>query len=343
MDSEAYLIEKLQNLQKQLGKKQSFEEAVSSIKSILIQNYPSASPSLRKSIYTVISRVATILQTRYTSPGFWLAGKGLFEEAERLATESSTKEHLRTCIKKAREHLNDVENQPEVAEPTVRNQRYLFEGHLTVDAEPPHPQWLVAQQFLFQMHAQQAASLPGQGENNGTREENNDTREENNGTTDADSEDNVTRAGATEAMQELLNGMGMGQFDELAAAVEASLQVIGAGPSRPPPASKDVVNKLPIITVTKEILERLGSETECAVCREGLLVNDKMQELPCKHLFHPPCLKPWLDEHNSCPICRYELPTDDHAYESQKERDKEAEEDRKGAANAVRGGEFMYV
>jgi len=87
----------------------------------------------------------------------------------------------------------------------------------------------------------------------------------------------------------------------------------------------------------------LGIETECAVCRENLVVDDKMQELPCKHLFHPPCLKPWLDENNSCPICRHELRTDDHVYESRKEREKEEEEDRRGAANAVRGGEFMYI
>ncbi|XP_026380772.1 uncharacterized protein LOC113275482 isoform X2 [Papaver somniferum] len=33
---------------------------------------------------------------------------------------------------------------------------------------------------------------------------------------------------------------------------------------------------------------------EHAVCSASLVINDKMQELPCKHLFHPPCLMPWL-------------------------------------------------
>lgn len=61
-----------------------------------------------------------------------------------------------------------------------------------------------------------------------------------------------------------------------------------------PPASKEVVAKLPVITVTEEILSKLGKEAECAICKENLVVSDQMQELPCKHTFHPPCLKPWL-------------------------------------------------
>lgn len=40
----------LEEFQKQLGKKQKFEDAVSSIKSLLREFYPSASPSLRKSV-----------------------------------------------------------------------------------------------------------------------------------------------------------------------------------------------------------------------------------------------------------------------------------------------------
>ena len=69
---------------------------------------------------------------------------------------------------------------------------------------------------------------------------------------------------------------------------------MGSTAPRVPPASKEVVAKLPVVTITEEILAELGKDAECAICKENLVVNDKMQELPCKHKFHPPCLKPWL-------------------------------------------------
>lgn len=65
-------------------------------------------------------------------------------------------------------------------------------------------------------------------------------------------------------------------------------------PPRAPPASKEVVAKLPIIILSDEILAKLGHDADCAICKENLVSGDKMQELPCKHTFHPPCLKPWL-------------------------------------------------
>ena len=66
------------------------------------------------------------------------------------------------------------------------------------------------------------------------------------------------------------------------------------GPPRAPPASKEVVEKLPVIVFSEEMLKTLGAEVECCICKENLVIGDKMQELPCKHTFHPPCLKPWL-------------------------------------------------
>ena len=39
--------------------------------------------------------------------------------------------------------------------------------------------------------------------------------------------------------------------------------------------------------------------------------NRVIIEMPCEHTFHQECILPWLKEHNSCPKCRFELPTED--------------------------------
>lgn len=79
--------------------------------------------------------------------------------------------------------------------------------------------------------------------------------------------------------------------------------------------------------------------------REDLKVDDEVQIMPCNnsHVFHPPCLAPWLKMHNSCPVCRHELATDDMQYERKKERDQQEAEERKGAANAVSHTDFLYT
>ncbi|EFJ42778.1 hypothetical protein VOLCADRAFT_38235, partial [Volvox carteri f. nagariensis] len=60
----------------------------------------------------------------------------------------------------------------------------------------------------------------------------------------------------------------------------------------------------------------------CPVCTEMLQVGDEVQLLPCKHSYHATLgLTPWLEQNNSCPICRQELPADDPHYEACKERE----------------------
>lgn len=46
----------------------------------------------------------------------------------------------------------------------------------------------------------------------------------------------------------------------------------------------------------------------CAVCKDQFVIDDEAKQLPCKHLYHPDCILPWLSQHNSCPVCRFQLP-----------------------------------
>ncbi|KAL9258069.1 E3 ubiquitin-protein ligase AIP2-like protein [Drosera capensis] len=308
------LRKQLEELKKQLGTKQTFEGAVASIKSLLIENYASSSASTRDLFFSVVCRVATVLRTRYTAQGYLIAGLRLLEEAERVVTDAAERKHIRGLIEGLRKELSQDEGMGERDDGQGGGRGgYLFEGHLTVDPEPPQPAWLVHQNLVASLAA--SAESSQQGSNGGA-------------------------AATPENLGTLLQGL----IESMEDAIPEFLDDNGATTGRKaPPASKAAVAKLPVIKVDQDVLFKVGEDAECAICKEKLVVGDEMQELPCKHTFHPPCLKPWLDEHNSCPICRHELPTDDHAYESWKEREKELEEERRGAGNALHGGEFMYV
>ncbi|KAF6171063.1 hypothetical protein GIB67_014643 [Kingdonia uniflora] len=53
------------------------------------------------------------------------------------------------------------------------------------------------------------------------------------------------------------------------------------------------------------------SSGECVICREQMKEGRDVCELPCQHLFHWICVLPWLKKRNTCPCCRFQLPTDD--------------------------------
>ncbi|XP_072996023.1 E3 ubiquitin-protein ligase RING1-like [Typha latifolia] len=76
-----------------------------------------------------------------------------------------------------------------------------------------------------------------------------------------------------------------------------------------PPASKSAVNALPDIKISEELLA--SDEAQCAVCKDTFEIGVEAKQMPCKHIYHKDCILPWLELHSSCPVCRYELPTDD--------------------------------
>uniref|UniRef100_A0A8C5LKP1 RING-type E3 ubiquitin transferase n=1 Tax=Leptobrachium leishanense TaxID=445787 RepID=A0A8C5LKP1_9ANUR len=72
----------------------------------------------------------------------------------------------------------------------------------------------------------------------------------------------------------------------------------------PPPADTEKIQALPTIQITEE---HVGSSLECPVCKEDYTVGENVRQLPCNHLFHNDCIIPWLEQHDTCPVCRKSL------------------------------------
>ncbi|XP_055286457.1 E3 ubiquitin-protein ligase RNF126 isoform X1 [Moschus berezovskii] len=72
----------------------------------------------------------------------------------------------------------------------------------------------------------------------------------------------------------------------------------------PPPADKEKIQALPTVPVTEE---HVGSGLECPVCKDDYGLGEHVRQLPCNHLFHDGCIVPWLEQHDSCPVCRKSL------------------------------------
>lgn len=85
-----------------------------------------------------------------------------------------------------------------------------------------------------------------------------------------------------------------------------------------PPTAKSFVENLPLVELTEEELK--GKDIVCAVCKDEVMLEEKVRKLPCSHCYHGDCILPWLSIRNTCPVCRFELPTDDADYERSKIR-----------------------
>lgn len=80
-----------------------------------------------------------------------------------------------------------------------------------------------------------------------------------------------------------------------------------------PPASKAAVKNLLSVVVSQDDVEK--NNALCAVCKDEINVGEMAKQLPCVHRYHGDCIVPWLGIRNTCPVCRFELPTDDSDYE----------------------------
>jgi len=104
----------------------------------------------------------------------------------------------------------------------------------------------------------------------------------------------------------------------------------------PPPTSKKFIDCLP-----SRFLSCSSEEgVQCPICLKEPEKGDTLLELPCDHEFHSECVKAWLGKAANCPLCRYELPTDDPEWEEmkkQKKRKLAREQDLKALHNGMFG------
>lgn len=81
------------------------------------------------------------------------------------------------------------------------------------------------------------------------------------------------------------------------------------------PATENAINSLPTFSFTrsKESIDhdhfddQLDSKNSCSICIARYEVGDEIGTLPCLHMFHNDCIKRWLIQSNTCPICKMTL------------------------------------
>uniref|UniRef100_A0AAV1T7N5 RING-type domain-containing protein n=1 Tax=Peronospora matthiolae TaxID=2874970 RepID=A0AAV1T7N5_9STRA len=77
----------------------------------------------------------------------------------------------------------------------------------------------------------------------------------------------------------------------------------------PPPTNKVFLDELPVKTWTTK-MQTSERHSECVICLSDYEKDDMVLALPCGHTFHKECGMTWLVEHNVCPTCRFQLPTE---------------------------------
>ncbi|KAF5735679.1 zinc finger family protein [Tripterygium wilfordii] len=91
-----------------------------------------------------------------------------------------------------------------------------------------------------------------------------------------------------------------------------------------PPAQKEAIEAMPTVTIKENL--------QCSVCLDDFEIGTEAKEMPCKHKFHNACILPWLELHSSCPVCRFQLPSDESKLDSDRSR---SSNNQRGDANST--------
>ena len=75
--------------------------------------------------------------------------------------------------------------------------------------------------------------------------------------------------------------------------------------------SKIILNNMEISKMKN--VEKLDTDKKkCTICLENYKNGDDSIALPCIHIFHAECIKTWLKNNTTCPICKNEIKYDEY-------------------------------
>jgi len=83
------------------------------------------------------------------------------------------------------------------------------------------------------------------------------------------------------------------------------------------PADPETVAQLQTKVVDEDLL---ACDAECPICKEEFCLNVEVTEMPCHHCFHGECLRTWLKDQNTCPLCREEIRSVEPPFRSPSQR-----------------------
>ena len=72
---------------------------------------------------------------------------------------------------------------------------------------------------------------------------------------------------------------------------------------------KNILENMEISKI-KDVDKLDNDKKQCMICLENYINGDESIALPCIHIFHANCIKTWLKDNKSCPICKYEIKYD---------------------------------
>ena len=74
------------------------------------------------------------------------------------------------------------------------------------------------------------------------------------------------------------------------------------------PKKKEEKPKPKVTLKFRQVTEQeVKDETTCAICLEPFEAGKKVAVLKCNHIYHEDCIKPWIESHTTCPVCRTDV------------------------------------